>query len=59
MMADLPAACLQIFDPALNHSGVDYFGPFHVKQERITVKRYGCVFTYMTARAVHIEIAAD
>ena len=59
MMADLPAARLQIFDPLFTHSGVDYFGPFHGKQGRSTVKRYGCVFTCMTTRAVHIEMAAD
>ena len=59
MMADLPAARLQIFDPPFTHASVDYFGPFHGKQGRSTVKRYGCVFTCMTTRAVHIEMAAD
>ena len=59
MMADLPAARLHIFDPPFTHSGSDYFGPFHVKQGRSIVKTYWCVFTCMTTRAVHIQMAAD
>ena len=37
--------------------GLDYFGPFHMKQGRVHVKRYGCIFTCLNMRAVHIEIA--
>ena len=33
------------------------FGPLEVKQGRSHVKRYGCLFTCLTKRAVHIEIA--
>ena len=37
--------------------GIDYFGPLLIKQRRSQVKRYGCLFTCFTTRAVHIEIA--
>ena len=43
--------------PPFSHVGIDYFGPFMVKQGRSQVKRYGCIFMCLTITAVHIEIA--
>ena len=56
-MADLPSCRLQSFERPFYNIGIDYFGPFMIKQGRSLVKRYGCVFTCLTMRAVHIEIA--
>ena len=58
-MADLPVDRVTPGKPPFSFVGVDYFGPFLVKQGRSAVKRYGCIFTCMTTRAVHLEIACS
>ena len=57
IMADLPPSMLQRGHPPFAHTGVDYFGPILIKQRRSEVKRYGCLFTCMTTRAVHLEVS--
>ena len=56
LMSDLPVARRQYMRPPFHHVGIDYFGPYLVKQGRSLVKRYGCLFTCMTVRAIHIEL---
>ncbi|XP_052431710.1 uncharacterized protein LOC127972320 [Carassius gibelio] len=56
-MASLPEDRLLPNKPPFTNVGVDYFGPFDIKRGRSTVKRYGVLFTCLTIRAVHIEIA--
>ena len=56
-MADLPEVRVVPEKPPITFVGVDYFGPLEVKQRRSRVKRYGCLFTCLTTRAVYIEIA--
>ena len=56
-MADLPEERLVHDKPPFTTVGVDCFGPFQVRRCRSLVKRYGVVFTCLTIRAVHIEVA--
>ena len=53
----VPQSRLQAFTPPFYNTGVDYFSPLLVKERRSTVKRYGCLFTCLVTRAVHLEIA--
>ena len=56
-MADLPASRVQPMKRPFSEVGIDYFGPLYVSFRRGKAKRYGCIFTCMSSRAVHIEIA--
>ncbi|XP_065077340.1 uncharacterized protein LOC135700690 [Ochlerotatus camptorhynchus] len=56
-MAPLPPARLAIHDRPFSYVGVDYFGPLLVKQGRLNVKRWIALFTCLTVRAVHLEVA--
>ena len=56
-MADLPADRVASDLPPFSFVGVDCFGPLYVKRGRGTAKRYGVLFTCLTIRAVHIEVA--
>ena len=55
VMADLPEERLDA-STAFTNVGVDHFGPFTVKIGRRNEKRWCCVFTCLTVRAVHIEV---
>ena len=56
-MADLPQEWLDEHLFPFTHTGVDYIGPFDVKFVRSTSKRWCCLFTCLTTRAAHIEVA--
>ena len=55
-MADLPKGRATPAPP-FTYTGVDYFGPYVIKEGRKELKRYGCLFTCLESRAVHIETA--
>ena len=57
-MAHLPKDRVTPSKPPFTYTGVDCFGPFLVKRGRTTVKRYGVLFTCLTIRAIHIEVAS-
>ena len=56
-MASLPTDRTTPGKPPFSFTGVDCFGPFEVRRGRTKAKRYGVIFTCMTTRAIHIEIA--
>ena len=56
IMADLPKERFAVNKPPFFCTGVDYFGPYLVKQGLSLVKRCECLFTSLTTRAVHLEI---
>ncbi|XP_055920785.1 uncharacterized protein LOC129952291 [Eupeodes corollae] len=56
-MANLPKARLSAFCRPFTFVGVDFFGPIIVTVGRRNEKRWGALFTCLTIRAVHVEIA--
>ena len=55
-MADLARERLDEHVFPFTHTGIDYFGLFEVKFLRRNLKRWRCLFTCLTTRAVHIEV---
>ena len=55
-MADLPSDRLEPAPP-FTYCGVDYFGPWYVREGRKDLKRYEVLFTCLVTRAIHLEIA--
>ncbi|XP_076383120.1 uncharacterized protein LOC143260685 [Megalopta genalis] len=62
LMGNLPAARVTESRPFRN-SGVDYCGPFYIKERRhrnrTRIKVYVAVFTCFVTKAVHLEVAGD
>ncbi|XP_053687243.1 uncharacterized protein LOC128736780 [Sabethes cyaneus] len=58
-MAPLPVARLSPFIRPFSYVGLDYFGPIIVKVGRANAKRWIALFTCLTVRAVHVEVAFD
>ena len=55
-MSSLPADRVEDSAP-FSYCGLDLFGPFYIKVRRSEVKRYGVMFTCLSCRAVHLEVA--
>ncbi len=58
-MADLPASRVDDSSPPFTRRGINYFGPFMVKQGRKEVKNYGALFTCLASRAIHLEVTTS
>lgn len=55
-MADLPSERMEVEAP-FTYCAVDYFGPWYIKEGRKEMKRYGVLFTCLSSRAIHLEVA--
>ena len=58
-MSALPGFRLAVGRPVFTNTGVDYFGLMMVKRGRCLEKQWGCLFTCLTSRAVHLELAGS
>ncbi|XP_070067168.1 uncharacterized protein [Drosophila virilis] len=58
-MGDLPIERLSPYTPPFTYTGVDYFGPYDIVVGRRREKRWGVLFTCLTVRAVHLDIATS
>nr|XP_039256286.1 uncharacterized protein LOC120333006 [Styela clava] len=57
VMAPLPKVRVTPSENDFMETACDYFGPILVKRGRSEEKIYGCMFSCMATRAVHIEMA--
>ena len=56
-LGDLPDGRLAHHQRPFSFCGVDYFGPMTVTVGKRSEKRWGVLFTCLTTRAVHLELA--
>lgn len=56
-MGPLPRARLEAFQRPFTCIGLDYCGPMYVKVGRSQAKRWIAVFTCLSTRAIHLEVA--
>ena len=57
-VSDLPVDRIEPAPP-FSYSGVDYFGPFYIREGRKELKRYLAIFTCLNCRAFHVETAVS
>ncbi|XP_058127719.1 uncharacterized protein LOC131291224 [Anopheles ziemanni] len=56
-MGNVPMERLAAYQRPFTYTGVDYFGPLSVEVGRRVEKRWGVLFTCLTVRAIHLEVA--
>ncbi|XP_052901623.1 uncharacterized protein LOC128309307, partial [Anopheles moucheti] len=56
-MGNVPSQRVAVGQRAFSFTGVDYFGPLLVAVGRRVEKRWGVIFTCLTCRAIHLEMA--
>ena len=55
-MSNLPTFPMDYQSPPFTNTGLDFFGPMFIKQQRSRLKRWGCLFASMVTQAVHLEL---
>ena len=55
----IPKARMCVGQRSFTCTGVDYFGPMQVTVGRHHEKRYGVLFTCLTTKAIHLELAGE
>ena len=64
-MSNIPIDRIAVNEKPFSNTGVDYFDPIIIKLNKRTrstqptAKRYGVLFTCLTTRGVHLELATD
>ena len=58
LMSDLPVDRTTT-EPPFTYCGCDFFGAIKVKEGRKIIKRYGVLFTCLSCRGIHIEMASS
>jgi hypothetical protein len=58
-MAGLPKERMAPYNPPFSYTGFDFMGPFQVTVGRRCEKRWIAIFTCLTMRAIHLEVACS
>ena len=56
LMGQLPGERVESGKAPFTYCAIDIFGPYWVKYGRGEVKRYGCLYTCLSIRAIHVEV---
>jgi hypothetical protein len=59
LMGDLPSTRTNIPERAFNDIGLDYAGPFYMKDRKGEQKIYICLFICLASKAIHLELSSD
>lgn len=58
-IGQLPPARVTDFHSVFHITACDYFGPLLIKRGRCREKRWGCLFTCLSIRAIHLELVSS
>ena len=62
-MGDLPSVRTSSDQPVFSDTGMDFAGPFDIKQgytrKPVIIKAHICIFVCMVTKAVHLEVTSD